>query len=114
MRLNKRYEVNQEVTREELYQAGFSQYEYDHFLMRKHLYRHDNSQQPYVTLEVRITLSGDMVYMTESVVSDDGIIYPPFYDLYAHDNLVLDKIHERYYSALDFLEKRNILKLVEE
>ncbi len=104
------YKVNQRVRRSTLIRNGFREYN-NNYVYRKVLYYHDNTKEPYVYLELHIHYWDDRLTMLDTVLCDGGVIYPQFYNLDAHDDLVLEKVIKNYNNTMDTLVENKILKM---
>ena len=95
-----RYYLSDNITEEKLVKAGFLPKQ-NNFVYSKQLY--DN----YVYLKLEINRT-DHYYLNETVLSDDGSIYYPFYN-HMGENLICDEATKNYNKYMNELVSKGIL-----
>ena len=104
------YLLRKSVTGEMLVKAGFIE-KGNSYILRRTLYLFDDTNNPAIYLKIGILLSKTEPIFVQSILSSDGITYPPFYnEKQQHDNLVYDIVEKNYIDTMDKLVKNKILK----
>lgn len=95
------YEVHPNLTENDLKKFGFKE-RLDYYQFKKQL-------DKFFQLTINISIDDTGKYMN-SIVTDDGSIYAPFYNIdMRHDNLVYDEVVHKVNSFMDGLVKKQIL-----
>lgn len=101
----KQYLLSDNVTEDKLAKAGFLP-KSNYYLYSRMLY--DN----YVYLKLSVNKTPPF-YISETVMTEDGSIYHPFYN-HLGENLVCDRITEKYNQCIDELVSKEILQYRDE
>lgn len=109
----KDYKIRSNVHVSDLLKSGFV-LRGSSYVLKTPLYWFTNDKKtPAIFLVVAVSLNGlngRPIYIS-SIVTDDGVTYPPFYnEMQRENNLVYEEVVNNYNSIMDQLIEKNILK----
>ena len=108
----KEYRVRSSVRENDLLKAGFI-LRGTSYVLKSPLCNYMHGENPAIFLVVVIStkFADGKPMMAYSIVNDDGVTYPPFYnEMQRENNLVYEEVVNNYNDIMDRLVERNILK----